>query len=477
VEANDACRRRGGSPTEAWVASPFFDADDENGTVTAELCKAMARGASRHVYFSVPYVRLDEAHGRVRLAAPKTLLTVQARYNAEATIEILPEKDPDKNRRPWHAKMLAFHTEAYSALMIGSSNFTCAGMGVGHYRNAEANLLTIADAVDYGRDTGQLEAVWPDVTALDDPEAAEWLEARVDPEEDERAKTPVVPEGFLAATYCAGDPSRIVLRFELNLLPDDWVIYACGRHERELLTAEAWATAGRRPVETLEWAHVEPPDRLLIRWGGCEAFLPLNVEDSRRLPPPVKLQNMTADDMLLILAASDPSAAIRSWGKRHADGDDSDDDLDSATPIDLDPLRRYDLQATFLHRIRRRARVLAQLRENLQRPVWGRQGLDWRLRGMIGVEALADRLFSEYKTADGRADEALLTLADFLIVLREVDYEPTEASLPRAEFEKVFRAFLRELVAKLDAQVDQQPVQASSDVRDFWKRVVERCAD
>jgi hypothetical protein len=50
------------------------------------------------------------------------------------------------------------------------------------------------------------------------------------------------------------------------------------------------------------------------------------------------------------------------------------------------------LQTTFLHRIRRRARILAQLRSNLQRPVWGPLALEWRLRGIVGVEPLADRL-------------------------------------------------------------------------------------
>ena len=108
--------------------------------------------------------------------------------------------------------------------------------------------------------------------------------------------------------------------------------------------------------------------------------------------------------------------------------------LDSATPIDLDPLRRFDLQATFLHRVRRRARVLAQLRANLQRSAWGRQALEWRLRGFVGVQAVAERLVRDVATANQEADEALLTLADFLIVLREVDYEPAEGALSRTEF-------------------------------------------
>ena len=164
-----------------------------------------------------------------------------------------------------------------------------------------------------------------------------------------------------------------------------------------------------------------------------------------RAAAPAQLEDMSADDMLWILAAADPSAAFRAWAKRQQPSDLFDTDLDSATPIDLDPLRRYDLQATFLHRIRRRARILAQLRSNLQRPVWGRQALEWRLRGLVGVEPLADRLVRELAGADGAADEALLTLADFLIVLREVDYQPSDGRLPKAEFERIFRPFLSEL--------------------------------
>ena len=72
------------------------------------------------------------------------------------------------------------------------------------------------------------------------------------------------------------------------------------------------------------------------------------------LPPPARLEHMSADDMLWILAATDPSAAVRAWAGRQQSSDLFEADLDSASPIDLDPLRRYDLHATFLHRIRRR---------------------------------------------------------------------------------------------------------------------------
>src|SRR5205823_4636777 len=173
-----------------------------------------------------------------------------------------------------------------------------------------------------------------------------------------------------------------------------------------------------------------------------------------QLPPPSKLEQMSAEEMLWILASADPSAAFRLWAKEHQPSDSFDPDIDSATPIDLDPLRRYDLQATFLHRIRRRARILAQLRSNLQRPVWGKQALEWKLKGLIGIDALADRLLREFGNANGTADEALLTLADFLIILREVDYQPSDGYLPKIEFERVFRPFLRELVDRIAGQVE-----------------------
>jgi hypothetical protein len=199
------------------------------------------------------------------------------------------------------------------------------------------------------------------------------------------------------------------------------------------------------------------------------------VEDSRRLPPPAQLEKMSADDMLRILAATDPSAAFRAWSNREESSDLFDPDLDSVTPIDLDPLRRYDLQSTFLHRIRRRARILAQLRSNLQRPASGRQSLEWRLRGMVGIEPLADRLARECATAHEAADEALLTLTDFLIVLREVDYQPSDGSLSKAEFEKVFRPFLGELADKLGRQIQAERPRLSAEMLHFWERVVARC--
>lgn len=476
-EAFAACRRRGFSPEEVWVASPFFDTNDNDGRVTKALCKNMARGGKRDICFCVPAIRSDEATAVPRLAAPRALLEIPPHYQGRVTVEMLPDLDDDNNRRSWHAKMLFLWANEYSALMVGSSNFTCAGMGVGRQQNAEANLLTIVDREDYGRKTGQLEAVWPDMDPVADPDSAEWLGAQPDRDEDEKATAQAVPEGFLSASYRAGKNRMIVLRFAPEKMPADWRVIACGGQGNELLSATGWQANGRQAVAEVSWEPERPPERLMVQWSGLEAFLPLNVEDCRELPPPVQLEQMSADDLLWMWSTTDPGAAFRAWAKRQQPSDSFDSDLDSATPIDLDPLRRYDLATTFLHRVRRRARVLAQLRANLQRPVWGRQALEWRLRGLVGVEVLANRMVKDLAEPNKSAGEALLTLADFLMVLREVEYQPAEGSLLKAEFNGIFRPFLCELVEKLCPLVEVNRVRVSDDIGEFWGRVVKQCRE
>lgn len=471
-----SCRKKGVSPSVAKVASPFFDADQDTNRVTSSLCKLMARGQKRIVSFCVPAIRDDNASTSLRLAAPKSLIRTPLKYQSKVKIEILPDVDKEKNRRIWHAKMLALRSDKYSALMVGSSNFTCAGMGFGFARNAEANLITVVEEVDHGREVGNLESIWPEMDQVTDPESAEWVGAQADREEEEKVQPPTLPSGFLSATYRAGEDRQIVLWLDALQLPDDWRVDAQGLGQVELLSAALWRKNGSVPIVHLPWSPLQPPEKLLVRWEEHEAFLPLNVEDSSALPPPTQLEQMSADDMLWILAAADPSAAFRSWVRKSHYTSTNEDGLDSAT-TDLDPLKRYDLQTTFLHRIRYRARVLEQLRLNLQRPVWGRQALEWRLWGLIGIRAIAERMARDVEASENNIDEVLLTLADLLIVLRDTDYQPSKGSLSKAEFDEIFRKFMMDLAGDLKQRIGLMRKRLSDDVMSFWESVIKRCQE
>ena len=209
-EAVRLCRKRGGSPDEVWIASPFFDSDSETSAATAALCKLLARGTDRHLCFCVPAIR-DETAAVPRLAAPRALVDTPSRYSASVSVELLPDHDADRNLRPWHAKMLALKGDRYSALMVGSSNFTRAGLGVGGRRNTEANLLTLVDYVEFSRDSGELDALWPEMEQVDGAEAAEWEGGRPEREEEERASGQPAPPGFLSAVFRAGRAQQLVL--------------------------------------------------------------------------------------------------------------------------------------------------------------------------------------------------------------------------------------------------------------------------
>lgn len=475
-EAVDACRRRGPSPAEVRIASPFFDTSHEVDKATAALGKVMARGSQKEIVFCVPQIG-DEEEGVPRLAAPRTLLTTAKSFQASVTVQMLPLNDDQGNPRPWHAKMIALVGDSYSALMIGSTNFTCAGLGVATARNAEANLLTILGGGASASDLRGLESLWPEMEVVLVPEEAEWIGPQPDQDEEGTTDQPRLPEGFVSATYHAGADQRIVLQLDPKHLPGHWSIRSCGTNAEEIVSHEGWKRSGGPATVKVAWPAAIPPEKLLVQWEGKEAFLPLNIADPDALPPPPELHEMSADNLLLILASADPSGAFRALARRLKPEDSDDSSLDSAAPIDLDPLRRFDLRATFLHRVRRRARILAQVRANLERPLYSTQSLQWRLHGLLGVKVLAEKYLREFATRADNRGEALLTLADLLIVLTEVTYQSTAGAIGKSAFAASYRPFLREMAASLDLSVQNHSNGVSHDTLAFWASVVALCQE
>ena len=481
-----ACRSRGSSPHEAWIASPFFDVDQGHNRAAESLCSQMARGKQHRIWFCVPGSQGESRASPPRLFAPRSLLDTAEKHGASVTIEMVPSVDA-KEPRPWHAKMIQFVADRYSALMIGSSNFTGAGLGLLPNRNIEANLVTLVDHEQHGREEGLLESVWSGMEPIPDPDLAEWHGPQLDEEGD--ATGLPLPAGFLSAAYGAGDPRKIAIRLDPEALPATWAIDAVGRRlsaaggGRPVIDSHSWREQGVPPIVEVDWMPADPPEKLRVTWDAHTAFLPLNVDDARSLPAPSVLREMTADEMLAILAATDPGAALRIWERRRRLGVTGvyDPDLDSATPVDLDPLSRYRLSTTFLHRVRRRARIMAQLRLFIEKPVISVQSLEWRLRGLIGIEPLAHKFAAEFDaasttaTSGGDPREALLTLADLLIVLREARYASQDGAIPKPQFEKTYRPFVRDLAAHLDNTVRPRLPALPVDMSEFWNRVVEQC--
>ena len=482
-ETVKACLKIGG-PEEIWIASPFFDVGDADDATTAALCKAYARGRTRSIYFAVP--SLDRLGTETpRLAAPKSLLFTSKKHAKHVEFEILPQTDAGGNERSWHAKMLALRryddAGGYAALMIGSSNFTKAGMGVDGAANAELNLLTLAKLGGHSKASAQLDQVWPAMKTVENLSEDLLLGPAQDLEEEERSNISCVPLSFVSATFRAGSNPTLIINLDSTNLPTDWLCQSLPNTHWLTLNANEWIASGSNANVKVEWQHPTPPSRLLVRWLSndgtwSEGFLPINVECPDDLPAPTEIQSMSADDLLMILAASDPGVALRSWTKTIQRSEDGfDEDLDSAEPADLDPLMAYSLANTFLHRIRNRARVFARLRQNLERPARTKQAILWRLEGFIGVKALAERLCAEALTTSTNAEEALLSLIDFMILLHEVNYSDEAGTVTRDQFNEIYLPFLSNLVRCLDQRVRSDSARFGSDLLAFWGRIIKQC--
>jgi len=465
---------RGRPPvTEIRLASPFFDKSDPAVTVAA-LCAGMGRRSSPVLRLAVPALQVEDGSTPARLQVPDAYRTGTQSMGVAVQVDMLPETDQDRNARPWHAKVYQFHTSKQIGFVVGSSNCTAAGLGVKGRANLEANLLYVVDKRD--RKTARdLPAVWELVTPVERLEEAEWLGTAEDSAEEPDGV--LLPAGFVEALFEGGPNPKLHLTFDPAKLPETWQVLA-GTGSLKVLTASEDSSSEQTEyfTLTLAWGEPNPPAQVRVRWGdAAEADWPLNVSDPATIPPPPELQGMSAEDMLRILAASDPGAVLRRWASGKSDHDLFEMDLDSASATDLDPLRRYDLGQTFLHQVRRRARLFAQYRQQLGRPVWTMQALNSRLTGLLGAQTLVERFEQECRAIGADQSEAVLILGDLLMALAEVQYESLDGAVTRHDFEGLYRSFLKSLASGLDLRLKAVLQASAPDISEFWRSVVERC--
>jgi len=475
VSCLEKCRRYGSAPSKVSVASPFFDPGGANhhDEATNALCKGMGRGVTRYLSLCVPAIGKQDDYP-LRLAAPISLFKTGRKHTDKVVLEVLPSADKDGNQRPWHAKMLRLENKAYSALMIGSSNFTQAGQGLKDHCNVEANLLFMALNDPYAREPRELAECWPQTKTVPNPEEVEWTGEPYTTEEDALPGKPLLPQGFVSAYYRAGDKSSILLCLFPEKLPASWRIFGGLNNDINLLDSMHSLPEGKESVVELSWDLYYAPSKLLVSWEDKLAFWPVNVEDQGSLPVPEEMANMSAHDLMAILAVSDAGAAIRGWCRHRGLGEE-DDSLDCALPDELDPLRRFDIRETFLHRVRRQARMMASVRRNLERPAWSLKSLGWRLRGILGIERLAEQMVKDLGKEDGNKAEAVLALADFLLMLADVNYKEEPGCLSRSEFDQVFKPFVKELASRLKSRIDSMKEKLSAEIHAFFTGVYDRC--
>jgi hypothetical protein len=427
-----------GPPRWACVVAPFFQPAPGDRLVARALVETLAKRGSREVYVDVPCD--DQPDGQTRVYASKGMVDELAESCKVKVRRVKSEQGGET--RPLHAKQIWLENDSDRLVMIGSSNFTVPGLGLNDkHANLEANL--VYRTRDGDEAYGAMDSVWPDVEDdslnLDDSRLV-W--APVGGEDGEIDGACPLPAAFEEALYAPGPPATIQITLGRNL-PTAWSIAVASGPT--LLTSDADVTRGEHAQP---WLERTPPFVLEVRWTTREglaavAAWPVNVEDPASLPPPDALRDLSLDELVAVLGSTRPlpQAVIEVLKKRTR----------TAPPIDaiVNPLERFDSDATLLRRTKRVALALDRLRERLERPVLTSEALDWRLRGPIGPDALAQAFVKEAMLP---GEEAFL-LAELALSLKRVDpRRAAEGGLDQAIIAAEIGSCIRRLKARAEAQ-------------------------
>lgn len=321
--------------------------------------------------------------------------------------------------------------------MVGSSNFTSAGLGLGGTQNLEANLAFTVKLESSETKSALLDACLPSEKIPDNLERR-WL-PRADNGDDTAADgLLILPHAFGQASFGCDERQSAFVEFTFNGTPPlGWALYP--EDDREPFLAEAdWRLQNSPAKLRALWQKDRAPSGFRVSWtdsGGC-GWWPVNVLCGAALPPPAELRNLPLEVLIDILTSAKPlHQALQSWLRRQKDGQRRND-----VPVS-DPHKRVDTSAFLLQRTRRVSDALAALRQRLERPLVSEQALAWKLRGPVGVMALAQALGKEKRSEHERC----FLLTELCLELGRVKPKTAPGSLSDVRVQEALREVAHEI--------------------------------
>lgn len=406
---------RGGPARYAEVVSPFFDtAEDTSAAAEALISRVAARGSCEFAFV----VQTENRDQKTIVRAPGSIQRVLSRRKS-AAVEFRALKCPEgEDLRRLHAKSILLQSDQWIAVMIGSSNFTAAGLGVG----PSANHLELNLAYGAPTDSPQGKDLWRFLKGWVG-EAIDLNNAEFEPLMDEESVGPaVLPWGFVQAVLEL-DPSRkLIVRLIPNDLPPTWRLELAGAGR--LTDESSWAAAGRPERLLFDLPPDAEPFLIDVHWTDEEGATlhvgwPVNVTDMAALASPKALRDLPIDAILEALASTRPlHEAIVAILER------SEKARQRGLEPELDPLKRFAGSGRLLRRARQLSLALAGLRRRMERPAANLDAAVWRLRGPFGPKAIAVGLLRESGNGDFVTGEADFALAELALTIARVQWNP-----------------------------------------------------
>jgi hypothetical protein len=431
----------GPRPDRAWALSPFFDDDPQTIATAQAFAGLLTTRGNRQLMVVAPGRTLPD--GTVQIDAPAALKTAShpLLQHKFAIVEQRVEIDGKPENRALHAKSVWLERDGRVLYMLGSSNFTAAGLGLHPRHNIELNVAYLIP--DGNSRFGKLCAQsWPIEAELKNLEGVQFLGSSNDSADE--SDTPVLPIAFGLALFCL-DENGGRLELEIGKPPPlEFDVYL--KDGPPVLSS---ATLAREKQETVvvQWDSKRPPSSLEVRWrdaDGNEYRAPwiVNVADSSSLPPPEELGNLSLTELIEILTSARPLHEIMDRILKRREGK-----ADPTRNPEVDPHKKVDTTQFLLRRMRRVAQALEGMRHRLEQPLASIEALRWRLLGPIGPIALAKRLAAE------DPDGAAFMIAEVASTLSNIAWQ-VSGSLRAREIKsevKVLMVTLRDLASQVEA--------------------------
>lgn len=413
---------KGAKPLEAVQLSPYWDTTDP-AAIEAVSALLSGRPASAR------------RHDVAVVVGPTGSISFPMReYGSKLKGKVAQLKQDDGNARALHAKCLIVSSPDTVAVLMGSSNHTKAGLGLGGpRRHCEFNIWLSAP-----RSSPEGKALVRLIELGQKVKADEITEALDDEDEPGDAVTLSPFFGLSTLTQRHGDWT-LVLGLGLAKEPASWRVRLPSGPL--LLDKASWADSGS-PSSVVIPVEVEGlPTYLEAEWDGASAAWSVLVDDRQALPAAPALKDLRARQVLDALAAGKPieRALYEALLQAHQVS------RSGPSGIETDPLKRFDSKSSLLRRGRALSRALSALEERLGRPVATLEGLEARLKGPLGPTFLAARVRDDVESGQMPQSEGVFTLAEVALSIGRVQWNGVVELIDGAEGIALVHAVLDDL--------------------------------
>jgi phosphatidylserine/phosphatidylglycerophosphate/cardiolipin synthase-like enzyme len=446
------------SVSEIKVFTPFVGKPDGERDRVVQRLAAIPRSRDCVGWLIAPRHPAEESDPVIRVALPESFGNAWHEcFDSRGGGQVLaiPQfvKGVDKINRILHSKVLSLEDADHLLLMIGSSNFTPHGMGIGVF-NVEANLL-FEDPSDEAWPRIELPISRDDWNAVED---VQWDE-HFEPTEDTVDHAVMLPRFFVCASY-----SQVTGMLKLTLdrtcpEPSEWTIRLKGVDMDGL---PVFSHSSNQDMEMLTYTF---PDEsrsaslaaLLVAWiddtgQARQAQIIVSIESKDDLVASEQFRAFGVDAMIDCLVHG---RSLAEWQERQINRRTLGIGLNEA----LDSLRSVDTSGYLLYQVRRFGRALSGLCERLERVVLLPTAVRYRLfRDPLGPISLGNALMNisgSTSSLSTLSDEhRLFLLTELLLSVARTTHQMLKQTDKKTR--KWLKEVVREAIAVLAGQVSSR---------------------